>query len=81
MGAFAISKSGHDKGEYYVITAAENDTFVLVANGENRQTAAPKRKNIRHLWITNGRTAATSDQDIKRAIKVFRKESNGGQVK
>ena len=73
MGAFAISRSGHDKGECYVITGVESDTFVLCVNGDNRQTAKPKRKNIRHLLITNSRTAASSDLEIKKAIKDFRK--------
>ena len=73
VGAYTISKNGHDKGEIYVITAIIDDKFVLVANGENRPLAKPKRKNIRHLCITNHRTAATSDLEMKRAIQQFKK--------
>ena len=51
-----------------------DDKFVLVANGENRPLGAPKRKNIRHLSVTNGRAAATSDQGIRKAILEFKKK-------
>ena len=75
VGSFAISKNGHDKGEIYVITAIVDDKFVLVANGENRPLMAPKRKNIRHIFVANRRTAATNDIDLKKAIRDFKKET------
>ena len=74
-GTFVISKNGHDKGEYYIITKVVDDKFVLVANGENRPLAAPKRKNIRHLFVSKSHTAATNDLEIKRAILKFKKGS------
>jgi len=77
VGAVVISKHGHDKGNYYVITCIIDDKFVYVANGENRPLVRPKRKNIRHLFVTKNRTAATSDLEIKKAIKEFQK---GGKV-
>ena len=74
-GFFVISKNGHDKGQVYIIVSVVDDKFVLVANGENRPLSAPKRKNIRHLFVTKNRTAATSDLEIKRAIKLYKKGS------
>jgi len=74
VGSLVISKNGHDKGEIYVLTKVVDDTFVLVANGENRPLKKPKRKNIRHLFVTKTHTAATSDLEIKRAIAEFRKK-------
>ena len=73
LGFVVISKNGHDKGEVYVIVKVVDDKFVLVANGENRPLAAPKRKNIRHLFVSKHRTAATSDLEIKKAIAKFKK--------
>lgn len=77
VGSFAISKAGHDKGEVYVIVGVAGDNFVLVANGENRQVSKPKRKNVRHLFVTKSKVsaAATADLEIKRAIKLYKKEN------
>jgi len=76
VGTLVISKCGHDKGECYVISAIIDDKHVFVANGENRQVAKAKRKNIRHLSITKSRVAAIDDLGIKGAIKTF-KRGNG----
>ena len=73
VGRVVISKHGHDKGKYYVIVRILDDKFLLVANGENRPLLTPKRKNIRHIFVTKNRTAATSDSDIKKALKIFSK--------
>ena len=73
VGLIVISKHGHDKGQCFVVTKIVDDKFVLVSNGENRLLATPKRKNIRHLYVTRNRTAATSDLEIKKALKNFKK--------
>jgi ribosomal protein L14E/L6E/L27E len=70
-GLVVVSKSGHDRGAAYVITDVLDDKIVSVCNGENRPLLKPKYKNICHLAITNTRTAATSDIEIKKAIKGF----------
>jgi len=74
VGSVVISKHGHDKGDVYVLVSVVDDKFVLVANGDNRPTSKPKRKNIRHLFVTKNRTAATNDLEIKKAIREFKKE-------
>jgi ribosomal protein L14E/L6E/L27E len=76
LGFAVISKHGHDKGEYYIITKVVDDKFVLVSNGENRPLENPKRKNITHLFITKYHTAATNDTEIKKALLEFKKRSN-----
>ena len=73
-GVFVISRAGHDKGECYVITTAVDENFVLVCNGGNRPIAKPKRKNIRHLFVTKTKCAAATDLEIKRSIKEFQKK-------
>ena len=73
-GFFVISKDGHDKGQFYLVKAVVDDKFVLVVNGENRPLGSPKRKNIRHLFVTKNRAAATSDLEVKRVIADFRKK-------
>ena len=81
VGFIVISKNGHDKGKHYVLTKVVDDKFVLVANGENRPLDAPKRKNIRHLFVTKSRTAATNDLDIKKALSDFYRKVKNEKVK
>jgi ribosomal protein L14E/L6E/L27E len=63
VGLFAVSKSGHDAGEVYVIVSAAGN-FVNVANGKNRTIQKPKKKNRGHLAITR-----QSVPDIQLLIK------------
>lgn len=49
VGDIVKSKSGHDKGRYFVVTATLNDRFVLIANGTSRKIDNPKQKNQKHL--------------------------------
>jgi len=53
VGRLCISKSGHDKGKYYVIVSVIDDKHVGVADGKIRTIASPKKKNLRHLFIMN----------------------------
>lgn len=51
-GRLAYSLKGRDAGRVYVIIRRE-EQFVFVADGTKRPLACPKRKNIRHLQLTN----------------------------
>ena len=53
VGRVVISSAGHDKGEYYAIVSVLDDKHVAVANGVGRTIGSPKKKNLRHLRITN----------------------------
>ena len=51
VGRVVKSKSGHDKGKFYLIVAVVDDKHVAVANGVSRKLNAPKKKNLRHLEV------------------------------
>lgn len=51
-GRIVISRAGRDKGSAAVITERLDLHHVLVADGDRRPVAKPKRKNIRHLAMT-----------------------------
>lgn len=53
IGRIAQSVSGRDKGTVYVITGQPDSVFVLVCDGKKRTVSQPKRKNIRHLLISD----------------------------
>ena len=72
VGSVCVSRAGHDKGSYYVISGIAENGDVLLVNGENRLLETPKHKNITHIVVTKNRTAATSDLAIKKALKSFK---------
>ena len=51
-GAVVVSKAGHDKGDAFLITGLEGESFVLIADGKRRKTERPKRKKRMHLFLT-----------------------------
>lgn len=50
-GRLVISTAGRDKGQPYLVCEVLQDGFVLVADGDKRPVARPKRKNPRHLQL------------------------------
>ena len=65
-GMLAYSLAGHDKGSLYYIVKAD-EKFVWLSDGKLKDTASPKRKNRKHIQLTN--------EAVKRIIKQYlRKE-------
>lgn len=52
IGRLVRSKSGRDKGRYYLVLACAADILYL-ADGRKRGIANPKKKNIRHVQIVH----------------------------
>jgi len=46
------SCAGHDKGIWHIVVREEAG-FAYIADGRRRKLDKPKRKNIKHLQITN----------------------------
>jgi len=86
VGRVVISNAGHDKGEFYAIVSVLDDKHVAVTNGLSRKINAPKKKNLRHLRITNSHvpefakliTAEQVSANLKLA-DVLKREANGGR--
>ena len=55
VGYVVKSVSGRDKGRFYIVTDQPETLFVTVADGKYRSVNAPKRKNLRHLLLTEHR--------------------------
>ena len=51
-GMVVRSKSGHDKGKFFVVVKMENG-FAYIADGMERKALAPKKKNPLHLAGTS----------------------------
>lgn len=76
-GCLAYSKAGHDKGSLYVVIGMSDDK-VFLADGVLRKVSSPKKKNIKHIQPVKKEkinSEQLNDTDIKRAIKLFSKET------
>lgn len=51
-GSVVKAEAGRDGGGFFVVTEVENDRC-LIADGKSRKLSSPKRKNPKHLKITN----------------------------
>ena len=81
IGKLAISKSGHDKGQLYVIVR-EDERNLYLADGVLKTIDRPKKKNKKHvqpiLRIPAEVEAILSsekelkDLEMKRALKCYR---------
>jgi ribosomal protein L14E/L6E/L27E len=71
IGAVALSKSGRDEGRYFIITGIINNDYVYISDGDLRTVDKPKKKKIKHLYITN-----TVAEDIRNLLHAGEKVSN-----
>ena len=82
-GMLAISKAGHDKGSWYIVSKIEGNKVFLI-NGENRSIDRPKEKKLKHLQPVNvipeilqekQKTGKTwTNEEIKRALKLAKQD-------
>ena len=74
VGRIVCSKSGRDKG-YLLVVVKEEDGFLFVCDGKERPLSRPKRKNPKHLALTNtvlGISSYSTDKSLRRALAVYR---------
>lgn len=82
-GMLAISKAGHDKDDWYVVSEVEEQTVLLI-NGKNRTIDRPKRKKKKHLQPVNEvpenlqeklqDKKQWTNEEVKRALKLAQKD-------
>lgn len=78
IGNFAMSKSGHDKGNWYVIVKEDDDNYYL-SDGRLKPLEKLKKKNKKHVQIAyNKREDINLDRNesIKYSLKLFRGDAN-----
>lgn len=71
-GLMVRSLAGRDKGGFMVVVSAE-DGFVFLADGKERKLAHPKRKNIKHIAVTNTviDLQGLTDKALRAAVRRF----------
>ena len=83
-GRIVRSKAGRDEGKYFIVIALEGDEFALVADGDRRGMEKPKRKRVKHLFVTEetisglqGRLEAgeaVENHELRDWLKAFRQK-------
>ena len=74
IGRIVCSKSGRDKG-YFLVVIKEEDGFLFVCDGKERPLSRPKRKNPKHLALTNtvlSEDSYSPDKSLRRALAIYR---------
>ncbi|MBQ7726613.1 MAG: KOW domain-containing RNA-binding protein [Clostridia bacterium] len=73
-GRIVRSLAGRDKG-YFLVVVSQDGNFLSVCDGKERPLARPKRKNIKHLALTNtvlNRSEYETDKQLRKALAVYR---------
>lgn len=70
-GLFAVSRAGHDVGEYYIIIK-ETERDVYLADGKTKTMEHPKRKSKKHIQIIK----KGYSPEVKRKLQDGEKVSN-----
>lgn len=52
IGSVVRAKAGRDKDGLFVVTAVEKN-YCFIADGKSRKLDSQKRKNMKHLSLTN----------------------------
>lgn len=53
LGKVVHSKSGRDKGKYFIIISIIDAEYVYISDGDLRKIEKPKKKKLKHLGFTN----------------------------
>ena len=82
-GMMAISKAGHDKGNWYVVSEIGKEEVFLV-DGKMKTIDHPKKKKLKHLQPVNEvpeilqeklqKGMQWTNEEVKRALKLARQD-------
>lgn len=72
-GVVVRSGAGRDKSGFFVVLDADKDNAVI-CDGKRRSLEHPKRKNVKHLFITSSKLEENlmqSNRAIRKALSPF----------
>ncbi len=73
-GTVVKSLKGRDKDKYFCVVCIE-DGYVYLCDGKEHKLAKPKRKNIKHLKVTNtvlSEKSYNTNKSLRKALAVYR---------
>ena len=71
-GSVVMAEAGRDKGNYFAVVDA-GEKYCFIADGKSRKLASPKRKNIKHIRITDSMIDLNdiTDKKLRNMLKQF----------
>ena len=72
-GLVVRAKAGRDKDGFFVVLSVDGD-FAVICDGKRRKLETPKRKNQKHLSVTNTvleEQAMQTNREIRKALAPF----------
>ncbi len=76
IGSVVKADAGRDSGSYFAVTEISG-TSCFIADGKSRKLSAPKRKNIKHIRITDSMIDLNDITDKK--LRQLLKDFNGAE--
>jgi len=65
VGQVVYSKAGRDAGKKFIIVSIPDESYVYISDGDLRKIEKPKRKNAKHLLITEEIVKPLSEKLLK----------------
>ena len=71
-GSVVRAAAGRDGGGYFVVTDADKK-YCFIADGKSRKLVKPKRKNIKHIRVTDSMIDLNdiTDKKLRNILKEF----------
>ena len=69
LGGVCKSTQGRDKDKYYLISSIDGE-FVFVVDGKYKKVTAPKRKNLKHIYLLPEREEEIAEKLLK-GVKIY----------
>ena len=71
-GSVVRAEAGRDGGKYFAVVDAD-EKYCLIADGKSRKLSSPKRKNIKHIRVTDSMIDLNdiTDKKLRNTLKQF----------
>ena len=87
-GRVVFSTQGHDRGRAFLVVAVLNERYAMIADGDTRKVANPKKKQFKHIRPAPQTfpealgasmiRAGTADAAVRKALATLAKQENAG---
>ena len=71
-GSVVMVEAGRDGGKFFAVVEAD-EKYCLIADGKSRKLVSPKRKNIKHIRVTDSMIDLNdiTDKKLRNTLKQF----------
>ncbi len=71
-GSVVMAEAGRDGGKFFAVVEAD-EKYCLIADGKSRKLVSPKRKNIKHIRVTDSMIDLNdiTDKKLRNMLKQF----------